>query len=115
MGFIKKYSKIYTNAQINATAYAVYEDRLNAEKYGHLPHNAFTIANQNTSCTLYIFLDDMQDQTKPDYVLFPSQQIAVNVEDGVRFTQLFVKNTHASTNVSANEVKIRVSTIEVTS
>ena len=99
-------------AQWDATTELVFEDRLNAEKDGNLPHNAFTVANQDTSSTLFIFLDDFSDEDKPDYVLFPSQQITVGIDDGVSFTHLFIKNTHATNNISANAVKVRISTIK---
>jgi len=99
-------------AQLNAGSVLVIEDRENAEKHGNLPHNAFVIANQDVTSTLYIFLDDFSDQDKPDYILFPSQQITVGIEDGVHFTTLWIKNTHATNNISANSIKYRISTIK---
>jgi len=101
------------SAQINATNHICIEDRNNAEKHGNLPHNSFTIANTNTSCTVFIFLDDFSDQDKPDYILFPSQQITVEVDEGVTFSHMWLKNTHAANNILANEIKYKISTIKV--
>jgi len=107
------YSKNYTNAAaIAAGAYAVYEDRENAKKNNNLPHNSLIIANQSSSVTCFVFLDDFTDQTKPDYVLFPSQQLTVPVEDGIHFSHLFVKNTHGADDVAIAELKVRVSTVQ---
>jgi len=112
--FRETFSVNYTNAaQIAAAAYVVVEDQKNAKKNNNLPHNAMVISNQNTSCTLFLFMDNFIDQAKPDYVLFPSQQITVPIEDGVAFTQLFIKNTHAATVVAANEIKVRLSTLKL--
>lgn len=80
-----------------------------AEKNGYLPHTSFVIANQSTE-VLYIFLDDVSNQNTPDYVLFPSQQLAVPTEDGVTFRTMFIKNTDGANSVSANEIKHRIST-----
>ena len=77
-----------------------------------LPHNAFTIANLNTNCTIFIYLDDMQNQNKPDYILFPSSAISVIAEEGIRFTTLFIKNSDGVNNISANEIKWRISTVK---
>lgn len=90
----------------------VIEDRLNAEKNDNLPHNTFVMANQSSACTLYIFLDRWHDLTKPDYVLFPSQQIAVSIEDGLHFSQIAVYNTHAGTDLAISELKYKVSTLK---
>lgn len=107
------YKNVTSNsADILPTKYIVVEDIKNAEKQSNLPHNQLTIANQNTTCTIYIFLDNFIDSTKPDFVLFPSQQISFNYEEGYTFTTLFLKNTHAVDTISANEIKIRVSTIK---
>ena len=111
--FRETYNIIGTNAaQLNAGVYIVIEDKDNAEKNQNLPHNSFILTNQDTTCTLFLFLDKMEDQEKPDYVVFPSQQIAVGIEDGVSFSHLFVKNTHASSNIAANQIKYRVSTLK---
>lgn len=83
-----------------------------ARKNENLPHNAITITNLTSSCTLFIFLDDYQVQTKPDYVLFPNSNIALGVDDGISFETIFIKNTHASTQVEINEIKYRLSTIK---
>ena len=100
-----------TGAVNSGTVLAI-EDQTNAEKNKNLPHNFFTIANLNTSCTLFIFLDDISNQDVPDYVLFPSQQIGVNLDDGVTFTTLFIKNTSGADNVSANEIKYNIATLK---
>jgi len=105
------YKKNYTNAEIAAGNYEVFQDQTTAEKSDYLPHNQLIIANQNTSCTLFIFLDDFQDQTKPDYILFPSQQMVIEHTEGVTFTTLFIKNTHGADAVAAAEIKIKVSTV----
>lgn len=111
-----KYREVYNNtdtnvAAITATQELPIQDQVNAEKAGYVPHNAFTMGNLSTACTLFIFLDDYSDEDKPDYVLFPRGNIAVGVEDGVKFTTLWVKNTHAATDVAINELKYKVSTI----
>lgn len=100
-------------AQLNAGSYLVIQDQENANKNGNLPHNAFTISNIDTTCTLFIYLDDMTDNVStPDYVLFPSQQISVSIEDGVSFSSLFIKNTHASSNIAAGNIKYKISTVK---
>jgi hypothetical protein len=88
------------------------QDLDNAEKDKNLPHNAFTITNLSSSCTLFLFLDDYSEVTKPDYVLHPTQTITVNLDDGVSFNNLFVRNTHAGTDVAISELKYRISTIK---
>jgi hypothetical protein len=90
----------------------IIEDRANAEKHGNLPHNTFVITNTSTNCTLYLFLDNWSDLTKPDYVLFPAQQINVPIEDGQHFTHLAIYNTHAVTDVAINELKYKISTLK---
>jgi hypothetical protein len=92
--------------------YIVVEDFVEAQKNNNVPHNAFTIGNQSTSCTLFIFLDQKLDTTKPDYILFPSQQITLSHEEGVTFTHLYVLNTHAATEVAIAELKYRISTVK---
>tara|TARA_Y100000310_G_scaffold337170_1_gene423567 strand:+ start:4141 stop:4497 length:357 start_codon:yes stop_codon:yes gene_type:complete len=101
-----------TNVQLNATADVAYQDQTNALKHNNLPHNAFVVSNTNATATLFIFLDNFSNENTPDYVLFPNQTIAVGVEDGVSFTTLWLKNTHATENILANEIKYKISTIK---
>lgn len=110
--FKESYKKQYSLAAINASTYAVVEDQVIALKNRNLPHNAFTIANQDATSTLFIFLDNMIDQTKPDYIVFPTQNMAVNLDDGISFTTLFILNTSAAHNIAADAVKVRISTIK---
>ena len=114
MQFKETFNNIGTNAAAIAASGTplIIEDRANAEINNNLPHNVFTLANQSTSCTLYIFLDNWSDLTKPDYVLFPSQQITVPLEDGVHFTHMAIYNTHAATDVAIAELKYRISTLK---
>ena len=114
----KIWKETFNNIGTNASAISasgiplIIEDRTTAEKNRNLPHNAFVMANQSTACTLFLFLDNWGDLTKPDYVLFPSQQITVPVEDGQHFTHLAVYNTHALTDVAIGELKYKISTLK---
>ena len=98
---------------IPATDHIVVENRINAERNNNLPHNALTIANQDSTSTVYIFFDNFSDQDKPTYILFPNQQITVSKDDGVSFTTLFLKNTHATHDIPAKAIKMRVSTLKL--
>tara|TARA_Y100000310_G_scaffold16156_1_gene16168 strand:+ start:88 stop:471 length:384 start_codon:yes stop_codon:yes gene_type:complete len=101
-----------TNAQISATENTAIQARVNAEKHDDLPHNSFVLSNTNATATLFIFLDDFSDQDSPDYILFPNQTIAVGIDDGVSFTTMFLKNTHATTDILVNEIKFRIATLK---
>jgi len=87
------------------------QNRDAAEKNNYLPHNALTIANTSTTCTLFIFLDSVADHTTPDYVLFPNQNMTITEEEGAHWTTLFIKNTHGANDVAINELKHRISTV----
>ena len=102
----------FNAAQILAAGHIVIENRETAEKDRNLPHNSFVLANQNLTCTLYLFLDNFSDQDNPDYIVFPAQTITVPVEDGITFTHLFIKNTHAADAVAAKEIKVKLSTLK---
>jgi hypothetical protein len=107
----------YRNKGTNAGAIAAsgvlaIEAQTDALKNQNLPHNTFVMTNQSTTCTLFLFLDDYSDATKPDYVVFPTQTIAVALEDGVSFTTLWVRNTHAATSVAIGELKYNIMTIK---
>jgi len=102
----------YNAAALNAGLYFVIEDITNAEKQDNIPHNAFTIANLDTTCTLFLFLDNFSDQDTPDYVLQPTQTITVEEREGISFTTMFIKNTDAAANVAAKNIKYRISTIK---
>jgi hypothetical protein len=108
-------NKGMNQADLTSGSVLAIQDQVNAEKNKNLPHNSFTIANLNTSCTLFIYLDDMQDQNIPNYVLFPSQQINVNLDDGTTFTTIFIKNVHSVNNVLAKEIKYNISTLKLES
>lgn len=105
-------NKKFNAAALNAGIAIAIQATTEAEKQNNLPHNAFTIANTDTTCTLFLFLDDFSDQDAPDYVLFPSQQITVNLDDGITFNTLWIKNTHAANNIAAKAIKYRISTIK---
>jgi len=106
-----KFRKTNT-AQFDAGTVLAFEDRVNAEANNNTPHNIFAISNQDSSSTLFIFLDHVGDAEQPDYILFPQQSIAIELSDGISFTTLFIKNTHATNDISADQVKVRVSTLK---
>lgn len=99
-------------AAINAVTGLPIQDQTNALKNDNIPHNSFSLSNLSTTCTLYLFLDNFSDVTRPDYVVFPTQTINVNLDDGVCFTTLWVYNTHAATAVAIGELKYRITTIK---
>lgn len=105
-------NKGFNAAALNATVAIAIEDQKNAEKHQNLPHNAFTIANLDDTSILFLYLDDFSDADNPDYVLFPTQTITANLDDGISFTTLWVKNTHATNNVAAKSVKYNIQTIK---
>lgn len=105
-------NKGFNVAALNAGVGLPIQDQTNAEAFKNLPHNSFVLSNQDTACTLFLYLDDFSDADKPDYVLFPTQTIAVGVEDGISFTTLWVKNTHASSNVAAKAIKYNIMTVK---
>ena len=102
-------------AQLDAEGILAIQSQVEAEKNNNLPHNSLFVANLDTVSTLYIFLDDMQNQEVPAYVLFPSQSMFISVEDGESFTTVFIKNTHATNDIPANSIKYKVATIKDTS
>ena len=101
------------SAQLNAGVKLYFDSITEAKKHGNLPHNAFVVANQDTTCTIYIWLDSDEESEQPDFILYPNQVIAVNAEEGVQFQTLIIKNTHASSNIAANKIKLRYSTAKV--
>lgn len=114
---MNKYRATFRNkgtntSDLNAGTVLAVEDITNAEKNKNLPHNWFTLANLNSTCTLFLFLDDMQNQDVPDFVVFPNQQVGINLDDGTTFTTLFIKNTSGADNISANEIKYNIATLK---
>lgn len=104
---------ITTNtAELTAGSHFIVQDVTNARHHSNLPHNSAVITNTNTSCTLHIYLDEFNDDENADYVLFPSQQITIPVEDGASWSVMYIKNTHATTSCSADEIKVRISTVK---
>jgi len=100
-----------TNAALVAPAgHIVLEAQSDADKHDNLPHNQFVLANLSTTTILFVFLDDFSDQDKPDYVLLPQQSLAVDYEQGEKFTTMFIKNTHAVNNLAAKELKYNIQT-----
>ncbi len=99
-------------AALNAGIVLAIQDQINASQNDNIPHNALTIANQDATCTIFIFLDNISDHDKPDYILFPTQVITIDIREGVSFTTVFLKNTHASSNIAAKAIKYRISTIK---
>jgi len=99
-------------AQINAGTEIAIQAQNSAEAHNNLPHNSLIITNQNETCTIFLYLDDFSDEDNPDYVVFPSQSMALNLDDGVSFTTLFLKNTHASSNIAIGEIKYNIQTIK---
>jgi hypothetical protein len=113
MKYVATYRNKGTNdAAVNAGEIIAIQDLTVAEKNKNLPHNWFTLANLNSSCTLYIFLDNMQDQNIPDLIVFPNQQVGINLEDGISFSTMFIKNISVADNVSANEIKYNIATLK---
>ena len=106
--FVKK----ITNAEITAGNLQAFQFQEEANKNNNLPHNQLTITNLNTTCKLFIFLDDVSNQDIPDYTLFPNQQFTINNEEGVSYHTIFIKNTHAVNAMNADEIKIRISTVK---
>jgi len=100
------------SAAIAAGAYIVIEDIKNATTDNNLPHNTLHLANQSSSVTLYIFMDSFIDQENPDYVLFPSQQMTIGSDEGITWSTLFIKNTHAADDVAADALKYRIATVK---
>ncbi len=105
-------NKGFNAGALNAGVALPIEDQSDAEKHNNLPHNAFTIANLDDTSTLFLYLDDFSDADNPDYVLFPTQTITANLEDGISFTTLWIKNTHATNNISAKSIKYNIQTIK---
>lgn len=111
--FTETFNLITTNAaQLDATKYFVVEDVVNAEKNNNLPHNACVIANAQGQATLFVFLDQFSDQDKPDFVILPNQTMAIDHREGFHWTTMFIKNTHATEDISADAIKIRIATVK---
>jgi len=83
-----------------------------AEKNNNLPHNSLAMANLSTNNTLFIFLDEKINENTPDYVLYPQQNLSINVEEGLHFHTVFVINKGA-VDEAINELKYRVGTAKI--
>jgi len=99
-------------AQFDAGTTIVFQDRVNAEANFNSVHNILTITNQDTTSTLFGFFDLRANEEEPDFVLFPQQTAAFGIEDGITYTTLFIKNTHATNDIAANQVKVIMGTIK---
>lgn len=109
----KTFEKRGTNdAQLNAGDYIAISNIKDAEKDNNLPHNTLVISNQDSICTLYIFLDDFSNQEEPDYIVFPKQSIALGIEDGEAFSTVYIKNSDTVNNISANSIKYNIGTVK---
>ena len=97
-------------AAITAGSMVVLQNQKAARNHGALPHNQFIMNNENSTCTLFIFLDNASDLTTPSFILFPNQQIAVMAQDGYKFETLFVLNTHATDQLEIGELTHHIST-----
>lgn len=112
--FKETFKNLYSNAaEILAAGHVVVEDRINAEKDNNLPHNALVVINTSAVCKVAIWLDNFSNTNEPDYIIFPTQQMTITIEEGIAFTTLFFKNLHAVTAVAINELKVRVSTVKL--
>ena len=105
-------NKGYNVADLNATKLLAIADISNAEKFNNLPHNNLVITNQDTASTLFVYLDDASDVESPDYVIFPSQTMVLNLDDGVSFSTIWIKNTHPANNIAAKAIKYKITTIK---
>lgn len=109
----EKFSKKGTNTSaIAVTSILAIDFQEQARLNNNLPHNALVLANTSTTCKLFVFLDNANDLTTPDYVIFPSQQMVLQEEEGTTFHTVFVYNTHAVDEVAIGELKYRISTVK---
>lgn len=98
-------------ADLDATKYLVIQYKDVANRSDNLPHNSLVLTNLNPDVTLFVFLDDFQDQDSPDFTLFPLQNMSIKHDEGYSWENIFVKNTHATIKISAKELKHRVATV----
>jgi len=112
-GYRETFKKTFDNAaQWNAGTSLAFQDQTNAQVNKNIPHNVFFINNQDSSSFLFVFLDRKEDENKPDYVVLPNSTFAAGLEDGLAFTTLHIKNSHATNNIAANLVKVRIATLK---
>jgi hypothetical protein len=104
--------KDYNSGALNAGAILAIEDLSSAEQNGNLPHNQLFLANMDTNCVLFVFLDDMQDVDKPDYILFPRTSMFLKEDEGVTFKTVFLKNDDGANNISAKDIIWKVETVK---
>lgn len=105
-------NKGQNSSTLNALSLLPIADIDNARQDANLPHNAAVISNLDTTSTLYVYLEYPQDQDLPDYVIFPNQQMVINRDDGVSFSTIVLKNTHATNNIAAKAIKYNIMTIK---
>lgn len=106
------YGSQQTNAaQFNAQTLIAFADVTGAENVGALPHNMFLVSNTNTTATVFGFLDNAVDLTAPDFVVPPGTTVASEISDNYAFTTIFLYNSHATTNIAAEELKITLRTL----
>jgi len=104
--------KGYNVAALNATKHFAIQEYKAAEQRDNIPHNAMVIANRDTTCTLFVYLDNFSDQDNPDYIIHPLQTMVLLEEEGVSFTTVWIKNTHAVSNIAAKAINYKISTVK---
>lgn len=97
-------------AQLNAETAVCVTFKGEAKSLDQLPHNVLYIVNLDTLCTLHIFIDEFEDITKPDYILFPLSTMSIKVDEGLNYEQVWIRNADTANNIAANDIKVRIST-----
>lgn len=103
------FRKQFTNAaQFDAETLLFFQATKEALAVGGLPFNTAFVANLDSTSTLYVYLDDATAIEKPDYILFPKGFMNIAAEEGLNFQTLIVRNIHATNDIAANLLKVRL-------
>lgn len=103
--------RFQNESDLTAGSFFIIEYREIAERLNELPHNKLFLANLDASVKLFLYFDDNSSQDTPDLIVLPNQQMVVSPEEGTTWTTLFIKNSHASSTVSAGDIKGIVATV----